>query len=136
MSFPLVKFVDSPKPTAAVRFDFNVESSDAPRRVGGEGFTLGVPTLEGDPDAVEVSYGWRELLVPHRVNGSKQSALAVLSTLSRELLRPTNWLLVQLDALTAPVWFKTYRTAPAALSLDRVYVNTETGEPADRKSVV
>lgn len=129
--YPLVKFVEAPEPAAAVRYDCNRagEEGVAARRVMAEGFSLGSPTIEGDPDAVGVTYGFRQPVFTQRVKGTKQEALAALSSLSRELLRQTNWLLVQVDAFTAPVWLKIYRSGFAPLSLSEVYVNTRSGDP-------
>ncbi len=127
MSFPLVRFVEGPDPAAAVRFDLNTKAATT-KKVLGDGFTLGVPTLEGDPHAPGVVYGDRQPMFSHIVSGTKADALAALSSLSRELLRPTNWVLFQLDAFTAPIWLRTYRSQFGALSLDQVYVETETGD--------
>jgi hypothetical protein len=38
------------------------------------------------------------------------------------LQRDDNWLLFQLTATSAPVWFKTFRTSPGAVSLEDVWV--------------
>lgn len=131
MTYPLVKFVDAPDPAANVRYDCNRVGEDgvASRLVMAEGFTLGTPTLEGDPDAVGTSFGLRAPSFTQRVKGSKAEALAALSSLSRELLRPTNWVLVQVDAFTSPIWLKTYRAEFAPLSLAEVYVNVRSGDP-------
>lgn len=116
--WPAVKFVDAPATTANVRLDLSTSSV----YVSPEGFSLGVPSFEGDPGSVGVEYGYRELSLVVRVTGSKTAALAVLQTLARELLRTEgNWLLFQLQPTSAPVWFKTYRGQPGDLSLEAVY---------------
>lgn len=126
-NWPLVQFVDAPDPDAAVRYDFNAGDADAPRRVGDD-FTLGVPTLDGDPDAVGQSWGVRSPSFTQRIKGPKAAALEALGALSRELLRPTNWVHFKLDQLTPSVWLRTYRTGGQPLSLARVYVKTDDGD--------
>lgn len=129
MTYPLARVVDAPDPSATVRYDFSDEDAVAPRRVTPEGFTLGVPTLQGDPDSVGFLYGWRKPFVPHRIKGEKRDALEALAVLSREILRYSNWLLVQLDAVTRPIWLRVYPTEPGELSFDRVSVDAATGDP-------
>jgi hypothetical protein len=124
-TWPLVKFVDSPSTSATVRFDCNDLNATASRRV--VDFDPGVPTLEGDPDAVGQQWGFRSPSVTVRVKGTKAVALAALSALSKEQLRRTNWVLFQLSADTSPRWFKTYRTGYESLSLDRVDVDRTSG---------
>lgn len=129
MSYPLVRFVDAPDPTASVRYDFNRETGAAPRRVARNGLSLGSPVLSGEPDAAGAAFGFRRPSVQQRIYGPKQDALQALSSLSRELLRPTNWLFVQWDAFTGPVWLKVYRSEYAPLSLDQVHTDTDAGDP-------
>jgi hypothetical protein len=126
-SWPLVQFVDGPSPDANVRYDFNDASAAAGRTVGRE-FTLGVPTLEGEPDAVGQSWGFRSPSFPQMITGPKAAALESLGALSRELLRPTNWVHFKLNRFTPSVWLKTYRTGGQPLSLDNVYVDTDEGD--------
>lgn len=128
-NYPLVKFVDAPAVGATVRLDLNDGSASAPRRVEAE-FDLGVPTLEGDPDAVGQVFGFRSPRFTVQVRGTKANALAFVSALSKELLRRTNWLLFQPSSATQPVWFKTYRTGYQSLSFEQVYENTTTGGAA------
>jgi hypothetical protein len=115
--FPMLRFVAAPEPAAAVRLDLQA----APGYVAVDGFTIGAPTLEGEPDGVGVEYGFRTLGLTQVVKGTKAQALAMMSTLAKELLRRENWLLFQLSASSLPVWFKTYRTAPGEVSLEMVY---------------
>lgn len=120
MTYPLVRFVASPDVSAAVRFDFNAAGTWADDDVwpDHDGFSLGVPELEGDPDGVGVEFGLRELSFNFVVRGSDQAAAKVLSALSREILRATNWLMFQKSPDVSPVWFKTYRSQPGDLDLD------------------
>src|SRR4051812_35987491 len=128
-SWPLVKYVDAPATTATVRYDFN---DQVPNPATGPAkkvtdFDPGVPTLEGDPDAVGQSWGFRSPSITHTIKATKAQAMAALSAVSREQLRRTNWLLFQPSAAQQPVWFKTYRTSYEPLSLDQVYVRVEGG---------
>jgi hypothetical protein len=124
-TWPLVKFVDSPSATATVRFDCNDLQATAPRQA--VEFDPGVPTLEGDPDAVGQRWGFRSPSLTVRVKGTKANALATLSALSKEQLRRTNWVLFQLSADTQPLFLRTYRTGYESLSLDRVDVDKTSG---------
>jgi hypothetical protein len=125
-SYPLVKFVDSPAVGATVRLDLNDAAAAASRRVEAD-FDLGVPTLEGDPDAVGQQFGFRSPRFTVQVKGTKANALAFVSALSKELLRRTNWVMFQLNAATSPVWFRTFRTGYQSLPLDRVFASSTTG---------
>jgi hypothetical protein len=125
-SYPRVQFVDSPAVGATVRLDLNDGSGAASRRIEAD-FDPGVPTLEGDPDAVGQTFGFRSPRFTVQVKGAKSDALAFVSALSKEMLRRTNWLLFQPSAATQPLWFRVYRTGFQPLSLERVYGNTATG---------
>jgi hypothetical protein len=106
-----------------VRFDFNTagEWSDDETWPEHDGFSLGVPTLEGDPDAYGVQYGLRQLEFNVIISGAYSDASRLWSQLAKELVtRRTNWLLFQFSAFSQPVWFKTYRTAPDALDFEQV----------------
>lgn len=124
-SYPLVKFVDSPSTSATVRYDCNDQAATPAKKV--TDFDPGVPTLEGDPDAVGQSFGFRSPQIVHTIKGTKAQAMAALSAVSKEMLRRTNWVLFQLNATTSPVWFKTYRTSYEPLTLDQVYVRVDSG---------
>lgn len=127
-SFPLVKYVDSPSTTATVRYDFNDQAATPSKKV--TEFDPGVPTLEGDPDAVGQQWGFRTPSITHTIRGTKAQAMAALAAVSREQLRRTNWLLFQPSAAQQPVWFKTYRTGYQPITLDRVYVRVDGGGQA------
>jgi hypothetical protein len=128
-SYPLVKYVDSPATTATVRYDFNDQTPNlatSPAKKVTE-FDPGVPTLEGDPDAVGQTWGFRSPSITHTIRGTKAQAMAALSAVSREQLRRTNWVLFQAAAGVQPVWFKTYRTGYQPVTLDQVYVRVDGG---------
>ena len=126
--YPLVQFVDSVDVSATVRLDLQA----GPVSIDADGFSLGAPSMEGDPGGIGVEDGFRKISLPAVVEGDKGEALAVLSKLAVELLRETNWLRFQLNAGAAPVWFKTYRTPPAAISFDEVLVyGSSSGVTAD-----
>ncbi|GAA1909418.1 hypothetical protein GCM10009737_08360 [Nocardioides lentus] len=136
LAWPRVRFVDAPRPDARVRFDFYDTDPDGDVDGGGErvvtsvadeGWSLGVPSLVGDPDGIGAVYGTRELAFTLAVEGPRTLAVAKQSELAREILRRRNWLLFQLDADTAPVWFHTYRSQPGELSFSEVYVDDPTG---------
>lgn len=126
-TWPLGRFVDRPALDALVRYECNAADASAPRRMTSD-FTLGAPTLDGDPDAVGVSWGFRSPSFTQRVKGPKRAALEALAGLSRELLRRTNWFEFKLDQQTPSVWLKVYRSSYSPLSLSRVYVDTRTGD--------
>lgn len=121
MTFPLAQFVDGPSATAALRYDFTMQTASLRTLVvGGDGLDLGAPPFDGEPGGVGGRYGYRAMRFTQRVIGSKTDALARMNTLARELLRSDNWLRVQLDPTRTPVYFKTYRTEPGALSLEHI----------------
>lgn len=124
-SWPLVKYVDSPAVGAVVRYDFNDQAGTPSKKV--TEFDPGVPTLEGDPDAVGQQWGFRSPQIVHTIKGTKAQAMAALSAVSKEQLRRTNWVLFQPSAATQPVWFKTYRTGYQPITLDQVYVRVDGG---------
>lgn len=124
-SYPLVKFVDSPATSAVVRYDCNDQVGTPAKKV--TDFDPGVPTLEGDPDAVGQQWGFRSPQIVHTIKGTKAQAMAALSAVSKEQLRRTNWVMYQLSAATSPRWFKTYRTGYQPVTLDQVFVRTDGG---------
>lgn len=134
MTFPLVRLVDAPDPSATVRYDFSDAGALAPRRVRADSFTLGAPSLDSAVDAVSPLYGPRSLGFDHQIEGLEADADAALAVISRELLRPSNWLLIQRTAFSRPTWWRLYATGPGALSWDRVYVDTSSGDPGSLPS--
>lgn len=121
--YPLVRFVDAPEESANVRLDLNSIGVWADERIAPahEGFSIGAPTLEGDPDGIGVEYGLRTISFSLHINGSRQASLRAMEALAREVQRRRNWLMVQLDDSSAPVWFRTYVSQPGEVSFDRVF---------------
>lgn len=118
MSYPLVQLVSAPSTTATIRLDLN--PGKPTMWVRHEGFSLGAPTLLGDPDAVNVQYGNRTLQIPVSVQGTKAVAMAKQSAIARELLRSNGWIRYQQDATRESVWFRILRPEPASLSFTSV----------------
>lgn len=133
MTYPQVWFVDAPSEDSSVRLDLNSDFGLASLRVEHDGFSLGAPPLLGEPDSVSAALGLREPSWNQQIRGPKAAAHEVRTALSRELLRPTNWVRVRLDE-TSPVWYlETYRGAFAALDLQ--YVKKDSGEDVWRLPV-
>jgi hypothetical protein len=122
VAYPVAQFVSAPDVDADVRFDLNSDFGDAKCTLNADGFSLGAPTLDGDPTAVGAVYGERTLTLTPRLTGTKGAVLTALTGLSRELLRSENWFLFQLDEHSPRLWFKLYRSPPQPLSLDEVDV--------------
>lgn len=120
MTWPAVKFVDAPEPTADVRLDLSTPDV----QVLADGFSLGAPSFNGDSRTFGVDYGDRSLTMSVSVMGTKTETLAVLQLLAREVVRQQNWLLFQLDPTQPAVWYKTWRAQPGDLSFDNVYDGT------------
>lgn len=121
-----LQFVDQPSTSATVRYDFNSTAGAAQcYPLQGAGLDLGVPTFDGQPGGVGGYYGYRQQAFTQRVNGSRAVALAKISALSKELLRPTNWLRLQWASDVSPVYFKTYAGEPGALSLENAHDNAQ-----------
>lgn len=118
MTYPLLRFVEAPEKTATVRM--NLQSG--PARVASDGFSIGAPSLIGDPGTLEPELGHRRLTMRLRVDDVKSAATPVVAALSREVLRRGgNWLMFQLTPSSKPYWFRTYVTEPGDISLDDVY---------------
>src|SRR5690606_9245799 len=122
--YPKIRFVDAPEASAVVRFDFNADDpgADAATAVLADDFSLGAPTLRGEPGESGRFYDPRQMSLPVQVHGSKALALKVQQRLAREVLRPDNWLMVQLNADTEPVWLRTFQSQPNPLNFDLVFV--------------
>lgn len=121
--YPLVKLMAQADPAATVLFDFNADDGGNPRQrcaVEGDDFTIGSPSLQGEYDSIFPQYGPREVGFTARFTGSKAYALGKISAASQWLLRDRSWLMVQLNALMKPVWFKLYRPTPGDLSFGHV----------------
>lgn len=120
MSYPQVRLVDTPSSSATVLFDFNDDTTAAKRFVLDDGFSLGVPELVGDVDAVDPLYGPRTVSFTLRITGTKANALAAQSALARRLLAGRGWLQVRLHSTSDLLFFRTYRAQPGDLSFERV----------------
>src|SRR4051794_2770990 len=110
MASPIIQFVDSPSTTAALRYDFNVSNPTLKCFPLHEGVDLGAPSFTGEPEGVGGFYGHRQMRITQRIIGTRAVALARMSLLAKEILRPQNWLRFQFDASASPVFFKTYHT--------------------------
>src|SRR5690606_25467025 len=118
VTYPLVQLVDTPEETAEVLFDFNTGWA-AGNHVRAPGFTLGVPQIEGDPDAIGVEYGPRAVTFTGDIVGPRAETLTALAQLSRLLLRSKpGYLMFQLDATVPPLWLELLRPEPRDLSFD------------------
>lgn len=117
--WPRVQFVESPDIDADVRYDLN----DGTAGPLADGWSLGSPSLEGDPDSIGTEWNYRELSFTQSIRGQRTDVMWHINALRREMYRRSNWLLFQLDPGSAPVWFQTYRSASGSLSFDRVYVD-------------
>jgi hypothetical protein len=120
VTFPEVSFVAGPSEDADVRLDLNSAFGLATCRVEHDSFTLGAPPLLGEPDSVSAALGLRSAGWVLRIAGPKSAAYDVRTLVSRELLRPTNWVRVRLSETSPPHYMQTYRGEFAALSLEFV----------------
>lgn len=127
MPYPEVQFVAAPEVGAAVLFDFNSNTGTAPAQIIDGTFTLGTPSVTGDPDGLGVQYGPREVGFSLLVYGPRAAALATQALLARTfMLRRRGWLRVKMDAVSAPVWVRTYTPTPGELDFQFAALD---GEP-------
>jgi hypothetical protein len=127
MTYPEIKLVDAPSATAAVLFDFNDTTATPKRSVNADDFTIGVPELQGDVDAIDPLYGERLVSFTCQMTGTKAQVAAAQSTLSRRLLAPgQGWLWVRMTPTSRLLFFRTYRAQPADLSFDLVQTTSTT----------
>lgn len=121
MTFPEVQFVAAPEDGAEVLFDFNDNFGLAPAQIIAGSFSLGTPTVEGDPDGLGVQYGPREVSFSLLVFGSRYAAMETQANLARTfMLRRRGWLRVKLDEFTSPVWLRTYTPTPSELDFSLI----------------
>lgn len=126
MTYPEVQFVAAPEDGAEVLFDFNDNFGEAPAQIMAGTFTLGTPSIEGDPDSLGVQYGAREVGFSLLIYGSRQAARETQALLARTfMLRRRGWLRVQMDEFSAPVWLRTYTPTPAELDFTLVSLGDE-----------
>lgn len=119
MSYPLVQLTDAPSVSATVLYDLNV---DRDQYAGSDGVDFGAPEWTGAPDAVGGVDGYRTVALTHWFDASKAGAYVELGALSKVLLRSDCWLLVQMTDLSEPRWFHVWRSTPASLSPDQVFI--------------
>jgi hypothetical protein len=106
MTFPEFKLVDAPTATANVHAD---------------GFTIGVPELTGEVDAIDPLYGERIVSFTCAMTGTKPQVAASQSALARLLLAPgQGWLRVRVTPTSRLLFFRTYRPQPGDLSFDLI----------------
>lgn len=130
----VVQFVDSIQATPTVRLDLNTYASGL--MVSAAGIDLSPPplrrstvsTLLTDGDNIPAAaYGNRTLKIPVQVLAASGTAAAtVMQSLARELNRPTNVLKVQLDGMSQPTFFRTYRAPDYTLQMLRLLVAANT----------
>lgn len=118
--YPMVQLVSSSEDAAVVRFDCNAEGRTWPEH---DGFTIGAPSIIGDPGAVGVEFGYRTVTFNLVISDGEAGARRVQSELARELLRNDNWLRFQFSPASPSQWFRVYRSAPGELSFARVYLD-------------
>lgn len=122
----IVQFVDSIASSPAVRVDLNSVASGL-RVLADGGIDLPLPeiqravtsTLLSDGDRIVASaYGNRVVGLVLRATGSSADVTATtIQTLARELDRVTNILKVQLEGMTAPVFFRTFQASDYTMSV-------------------
>lgn len=119
MTFPDIKLVDAPTSTATVLFDFNDTTATPAREVLAENFSIGVPELIGDVDAIDPLYTERVVTFTCRMTGTKAQVVGAQSTLARRLLaNGQGWLQVRMTSTSRLLFFRTYRAQPGDLSLE------------------
>lgn len=119
--WPSMRFCDAPSRNAETRFDLNANGIGYSATLMKDGFALGMPVLSGEPGGRGRVWSGRSLSLPLEVVGAKSDVRRRLERVARELMRAENWLEWQLDADSAPRWFRTYAAAPSPLSLTQVY---------------
>lgn len=120
--FPNVRFVASPDEGADTLYECNVSLED--KYVGHDGFDAGAPTWSAEPGAVGGVEGYRTLTFSHYINADPGIAAIAFRDLARILLASDAWLRVQMTASSPPVWFRTWRSTPGGMSLERVMLAT------------
>jgi hypothetical protein len=115
--FPIVRFVDKMSAAPVIGLDLN---DDDPIRTSNNDFTIGAPSFDGDPLSVGVKLGYRTLTLRCRVYDSNAVALVAYSALAKQIIAPSNVLMVQLDSKQPPVFFRTYRTQPGEIDFTNV----------------
>jgi hypothetical protein len=121
MTYPEVQFVAAPEDGAEVLFDFNDDFDAAPSAIIAGSFTLGAPSVEGDPDGLGVQYGAREVGFDVLIYGNRHAAMQTQALMARTfMLRRRGWLRVKMDFFSSPVWLRTYTPTPAELDFSLI----------------
>lgn len=121
--WPRLRFCEAPDVDSVTRLDLHnagIEFNGETRTLA-DGFSYGVPSVSSPAGARVQVLGPRTSRLPLRVAGTKPAALAKLNAVVRELLRPTNWLEVQLAAEAEPRWLRTWATVPEPVDLSLVW---------------
>lgn len=123
MSFPLAQLVSAPSLDAQVRFDFNEDPVTWP---DADSFTIGAPSLSGDPGSAAPEYGFRTVAFNLAIRGDESLVLRKQVELARELQRDETYLMFQLSEAARPLWFRCYRTAPGEVPFGSYYRDRDT----------
>lgn len=129
----VVQFVDRIATSPTVRFDLNSRNTVL---VATEGIELSPPeyrrvtvsTMMSDGEIIPAaSYGNRVLRFPLLPLGATAEAAAtIIQNLTKELARPTNILKLQLQGMTAPVFFETFAAPDYTLAMLRLLLTART----------
>lgn len=125
MSFvPTIQLVDAPDRNATVLYDLHVD----PEQFVSGSATWGQPTWTAAPGSVGGRDEYRQVQLTHYFDGSRADAFNQLNRLAQVLLRSECYLLVQQSRNSAPRWFHVWRSNPADLSSDNVYLSDGGGK--------
>ncbi|WP_310962155.1 hypothetical protein [Nocardioides terrisoli] len=122
---PILRLTDAPSSSANVLYDFNPSPDQF---AGHEGLSWGAPEWTAAPGSVGGFDGPRTVAFNHYMSGGLIGAYSELADLARALLRPDAWLLVQVTSLSEPRWFHVWRSSPAELTPENLFVRS--GMPA------
>ena len=123
---PVIQFVTAPSTDAELLLDLN---ADDPFYVGADGFSLGGPAFEPNPNGVGAEYTYRTITVPLHIEGTSGMAYTGLGALSRVLVLPSTWLRFQESPNDDPVFARVYASEPQELDWENVYTEEFNGEP-------
>jgi hypothetical protein len=120
----LVQFVSTmDAATALVRHDVNESDSVY---MAGDGFSLGTPTRQGDPDAFQPEWRFRQIQFTQVVEGLKADVFPVLARLERECLRPKNIFRVQASPGTKALYVQTYASPISPIPWEEFWAADDT----------
>lgn len=106
MPYPIARIVEAPTPDAPIHFDFQGRTDAVSWHIMPEGFTLGVPAVDAESEAVRPELGTRIPGWSQRFVGRKEAVAGVLGQLARVLLSKPMWLYVKLGPSVSPVWLE------------------------------